>query len=242
MKESLNILTIGNSFADSAVRAIVPLVNAVGKKLHISKANFGGCELRRHWGYISAEINDPVNCRIYPGTQLSNILSGTPWDIVTIQQASPRSPFPDTYTPYVEELAKYIRTYSPKAKIYIHQTWAYEEGSPRVAALGFASRADMFAAVKSSYAKAAELISADGIIPSGEVAERATALGAEKIHRDGSHIGLGLGRYALALTWLEILIGRSAIGNSFRDFDVEVSEEEIEIAQRAAHEISELYK
>ena len=131
MKESLNILTIGNSFADSAVRAIVPLVNADGKKLHISKANFGGCELRRHWGYISAEINDPVNCRIYPGTQLSNILSGTPWDIVTIQQASHESWRRETFQPYAQNIVDFIKKHAPQAEVVIQQTWAYRADHPK---------------------------------------------------------------------------------------------------------------
>ena len=242
----MNILAIGNSFSQDANRYFYGVAKAAGVKILNANLYIGGCPLDLHYRNMMDDKAEYLLeiMGISTGFKVSikEALLTREWDVVTIQQASPKSPFLHTYTPYVEELAKYIRTYSPKAKLYIHQTWAYEEGSPRVAALGFASRADMFASVKSSYAKAAEFISADGIIPSGEVAERATALGAEKIHRDGSHIGLGIGRYALALTWLEILTGRSAIGNTFRDFDVEVSEEEIEIAQRAAHEISELYK
>ena len=29
-----------------------------------------------------------------------------------------------------------------------------------------------------------------------------------KVHRDGYHASLGLGRYAIALTWLRVLFGR----------------------------------
>ena len=242
----MNILAIGNSFSQDANRYFYGVAKAAGVNVFNANLYIGGCPLDLHYRNIMddkaaylLEIRG-ISTGFY--VSIKEALLTREWDVVTIQQASPKSPFFHTYTPFVEELAKYIRTYSPKAKLYIHQTWAYEEGSPRVAALGFASRAEMFAAVKSSYAKAAELISADGIIPSGEVAERATALGIEKIHRDGGHISLGVGRYAFALTWLEILTGKSAIGNTFRGFDVEVTDEEIDIAQRAAHEICELYR
>ena len=242
----MNILAIGNSFSQDANRYFYGVAKAAGARIFNANLYIGGCPLDRHFRNLQTDeaAYDLELMGIATGFKVSikEALLTREWDVVTIQQASPKSPFFHTYTPYIEALAECIRTYSPKAKVYIHQTWAYEEGYQRVAALGFASRADMFAAVKSSYAKAAELISADGIIPSGEVAERATALGVEKIHRDGAHIGLGTGRYALALTWLEALTGKSAIGNSFRDFDVEVTDEEIDIAQRAAHEICELYR
>ena len=54
------------------------------------------------------------------------------WDVVTLQQASHFSVDKSTYSPYAEEVAKYVKKYCPNAKIYIHQTWAYENGSDRL--------------------------------------------------------------------------------------------------------------
>ena len=56
-------------------------------------------------------------------------------------------------------------------------------------------------------------------------------------HYEGQHASRGIGRYALALTWLKTLYGVNVKGNSFRDFSVFVSQEEIEAAQRAVDEI-----
>ena len=38
----------------------------------------------------------------------------------------------ETYYPYVDFLADHIREKLPDAKLFIHQTWAYEEGSDRL--------------------------------------------------------------------------------------------------------------
>jgi hypothetical protein len=131
MKQKLNILTIGNSFADSAVKALVPLAKFAGVKLNIVKANFGGCELRRHWSYIDAEIKNPADCRIYSYGPLSKILSETQWDIVTIQQASHESWRAETFHPYADNIVDFVKKHAPGAEIVIQQTWAYRADHPQ---------------------------------------------------------------------------------------------------------------
>ena len=66
----MNVLTIGNSFTWSLRRYFPDVVKAAGEKLHIRFANFGGCELERHWSYISAEEQSEI-CRIYKASWLS---------------------------------------------------------------------------------------------------------------------------------------------------------------------------
>ena len=87
-------------------------------------------------------------------------------------------------------------------------TWAYEEGSDRLANLGFAHFEDMSKEVFASYRKLAEDVQADGIIPSGEVLLGLYRAGITEIHRDTFHASLGVGRYALALTWFAAIYGK----------------------------------
>ena len=47
-----------------------------------------------------------------------------------------------------------------------------------------------------------------------------------KIHRDGFHASRGVGRYAIALTWLKTLRGVSVIGNFFADLEEEITDEQ----------------
>ena len=241
----MNVLAIGNSFSQDANRYFYGVAGAAGIKLFNANLVIGGCPLERHFRNMKAESEEYALeiMGVDTGfkTSIKKALLSRPWDVVTLQQASHFSAFPDTYTPYIEELAKYIRELCPKAKIYIHQTWAYEEASARLASMKFEHRSDMFAAVKSSYELAAERIFADGIIPSGEVVERLTELGVEKVHRDTFHIDLGVGRYALALTWAKTLFGLESVANSFSEFDVPVTEEERAIAERAVQEICASY-
>lgn len=169
MRESLNILTIGNSFADSAVRALPPAVAFAGKKLNIAKANFGGCELRRHWAYIDAELNNPENCTIYSHGPLSKILSETQWDIVTIQQASHESWKRETFQPYAKNIFDFVKKHAPQAEVVIQQTWAYradhmqfQKGSP----WGI-SQEEMYNKLTNNYKILAEELGGLRIIPTG---------------------------------------------------------------------------
>ena len=100
---------------------------------------------------------------------------------------------------------------------------------------GFASADEMFENIREAYAKAAQTIHADGVIPSGQAMLNATKMGIEKIHRDTFHASLGAGRYLLALTWYKALTGKDISNNDFDDFDEPVSEEERKIVIKAVN-------
>lgn len=127
----MKILTIGNSFSESIWAYLPQVAASAGKSVELGRASFGGCELQRHWAYICAEEND-INCRIYANgsRRLRDILSDTPWDVVTIQQASRESWRQESYEPYAGKIIDYIREYAPQAEILVQQTWAYRADSP----------------------------------------------------------------------------------------------------------------
>ena len=125
----MKILTIGNSFTWSLQRYFPAVVHAAGEELVIKYMNFGGCELERHWGYISAEENDPV-IRVYGGERMDAALEKTPWDIVTIQQASHASFHAETFEPWAGNIVNFVRKHAPQAEIVVQQTWAYREDHP----------------------------------------------------------------------------------------------------------------
>ena len=164
------------------------------------------------------------------------------FDVITVQQASPSSPDYETYQPYLDELAAYIRKLVPKAKIAVHQTWAYEQGSPRLhEIMQYADYKDMLRDIKCAYQKAADQIGADYLIPSGEVFGAMLEKGIERVHRDSFHASLGLGRYALGLTWYRFLTGKDVSENTFDAFDEEISAEQIAIAKECVQKIAEKY-
>ena len=132
-RDSLRILTIGNSFTDSLTACFPQVAASAGCALRLDRANFGGCELRRHWSYMEAE-EAFADCRIYQGgsRKLRRILADEPWDVVTIQQASHESWRPETFQPYADRIAAYVRRHAPGAELVIQQTWSYRSDDPRL--------------------------------------------------------------------------------------------------------------
>ena len=236
----LKILAIGNSYSQDATRYLWQIAHADGYALKVVNLFIGGCPLFRHFINISRDSRDYSFDFNGMSTQFNvsvkEALLSDEWDIVTLQQASGLSDKYDTYQPYLNTIAEYIRKYAPKAKLYIHQTWGYKENSISLTErMGYKNHFEMFEAIKPCYEHAAADINAKGIIPSGEAMANLYKLGASIVHRDDIHASLGLGRYTLGLTWYEYLTGNSITDNRFCDFDVEISADDIILAKKAAH-------
>ena len=132
----MKVLAIGNSFSEDGTRYLYEIAKAAQVDMKVVNLVIGGCPLRLHFA------NSIENNRNY-GMQLNGMSSGfkvsireallsDEWDVVTIQQASKFSVNYDSFQPYLNYMADYIRMHAPKAKLYLQQTWAYEEGSRRL--------------------------------------------------------------------------------------------------------------
>ena len=238
----MNVLSIGNSFSQDAQRYLHGIAKADGFELNTFNINIGGSSLSLHYRNMiseSATYMLEMNGEITGfKVSLKEALLSRDWDVVTIQQASSKSPYYETYQPYLTKIVEYVRLCVPKAKIAIHQTWAYEQDSHRLnVELGYSNHTDMFKDIERAYEKAAKAVDADFVIPSGEVFQKLIASGIEKVHRDTFHASYGIGRYALGLIWYVILTGNDIKSNMFCDFDEEISKAEIEIAKKCVAEI-----
>ena len=238
----MKVLSIGNSFSQDAQRYLYQIARADGVKMSPVNLYIGGCPLSLHYrnmlGDYDAYHLEMNGCPTGFMVSIKEALLSRDWDVVTIQQVSHNSPYYETYQPYLDKVVEYIRLHAPKAKVVIHQTWAYEEGSPRLNEfMGYKTHSEMFRDVEASYKKAAEAVNADFIIPSGELFEMMLASGIKRIHRDTYHASMGLGRYALGLLWYAMLTGNDITDNTFSDFDEGVSAEDIAIAKKCVMEI-----
>ena len=243
----MDILSIGNSFSQDAQRYLNKIATADGVTLTTYNLYIGGCTLYKHFKNMLSEQKayalemNGTNTRFY--VSLKEALLNREWDVITVQQASHLSTDYDTYQPYLDELVAYIRKYVPKAKIAVHQTWAYEQESRRLQEkMNYGDYKEMLCDVVASYQKAAEQVKADYLIPSGEVFGAMLENGVERVHRDGFHASRGLGRYALGLVWYRILTGRDILENTFAEFDEEISQKEQAIAKKCVQEIAEKYR
>ena len=242
----MNILSIGNSFSEDAQRYLHQIAKSDGVTIQTFNLCIGGCSLSTHHRNM---LNEE---RVYTlemngvdtgfKVSLKEALLNRDWDVVTLQQVSKAAPYYDTYNPYLKTLVETVRLFVPKAKIVLHQTWAYEQNSELLNEfLKYNDYKDMLQDVVESYKKAADDICADYIIPSGELFDSLLENGIEKIHRDTFHASLGLGRYSLGLIWYKFLTGKDISKISFNDFDEEISPEHISTAKKCVQEIANKY-
>ncbi len=235
----MKILSIGNSFSQDAHRYIYELAKQDGTRLKTANLYIGGCSLRKH--YLNILDNNQAYLLEYNGqntdvkVSINQLLASDDWDVITLQQVSSGSVSFETYTPYIEFINEHVKRYCPKAKVYLHQTWAYEDGSEKLKSVEYDSAKAMIEDAKQAYLLALKAIGADGIIPSGQAMYNALQMGIGKIHRDTTHASFGAGRYLLALTWYKALTGKDISNNCFNDFDEPVSEEERKIVINAVN-------
>ena len=242
----MKILSIGNSFSQDAQRYLHQISEADGMDIESVNLYIGGCPLSIHHSNMLSNAMDydlEINGSC-TGIKISlkEALLKCNWDVITLQQASYKSPYYETYQPYLNELVAYIRSLVPNAKIVIHQTWAYEQGCPRLLEeLNYKHYKDMLSDIKKAYKQAASDINADGIIPSGEVFDALLDNGIESVHSDTFHASFGLGRYALGLTWYKFLTSNDIENNTFNDFDEPIPANQIEIVKKCVSLIFNSY-
>lgn len=243
----VKVLAIGNSFSIDAMRYLRDIAQADGEKIKPCNAAIGGCSLSKHFRMMRSER--PEYMFFFNGEDtgmrvtLKEALGSDEWDFVTLQQVSHFAPHYETYQPYLDELAAYVRYFAPNTKLLMHQTWAYEQGTPRLHEVGgYQDQADMFRDVKASYEKAAAAVNAAGLLPSGELMQRLIKNGFSPVHRDSFHAGLGIPRYAMGALWYELLTGKTVVGNTFRALDVPTDGADFDLVQRIVHELAEEYR
>lgn len=237
----MNVLSIGNSFSQDAQTYLYAISRAEKKAVSCVNLYIGGCSLARHYRNIMGDKREYEiqvcgrNSGFY--TSVKEALLSRKWDAVTIQQASFWSGDFKNYAPYLEEIVAFIRRMAPEAKLYVHETWGYADDHQKLPSLNCSNMEEMSNKVFAAYEKAAQMIHADGVIPSGHGMLALKKASGASVHRDGGHAGLGAPRYMLGCIWYETLTGKPVTNENFTDFDVEVTPEEAALARKVAHEV-----
>lgn len=242
------VLSISNSFGVDANRYLYGISRSMGDDIKIVTLYIGGCSLYRHYrNMLSGEAAyqlyvDGIDTGFK--VSLKDALLSDEWDVITFQQASHKSFDISTYTPYLPELSAYVKKMAPEAKQYIHGTWGYSGEKLQKSVVPYDDTLTMFRDIRKTYSEAQKLISADGLIPCTAAMEKLFVAIGVNAHRDGSHASSGVGRYMLGLVWYMVLFGKKVDENTYRDFDVEVTDEEIALAKKLATEavLEEGYK
>lgn len=247
----LKILAIGNSFSQDSTTYLYDLAKSDGVELKVVNLYIGGCSLERHWNNIVENKADymyqlnGVETDRYVGVE--EALREEKWDIITLQQASHYSGQLETYYPYIRNIYDYVKKAVPTAKILIHQTWAYEIDSDHPMFVNYHNdQNEMYQLLKECYAEVAKDLSLE-MIPFGDVVQMLRTIpefdyakGGKSLCRDGFHMHLVYGRYALAATWYEYVVGGNLLNNSYcppvKD-GVCATEEELSLIKRCIHDM-----
>ena len=237
----MNVLAIGNGFSQDATRYLHGIAAHDGCDMTVVNLNAHKCSLSEHYknqltdakAYALEFNGEPTGFRV----SIKESLLSRDWDVVCLQQLSTQSMDYETYQPYIENLTNYIRKYVPKAKVVLHQTWAYDQNSRHLLEAGYDDKFRMTMDIKSAYERVASEIKADKVIPSADLFVRMTAQGV-RMYRDGSRASWGLGRYALGLLWYASITGRSIMKNTYSKFDENISSTSIDIAKRCVEDLS----
>ena len=188
--KELKVLMIGNSFSICVGNNLPQIVKSVpGHKLELTSAYIGGCTFDKHSKNLEKAEKDP-NFKPYritvwtsdPPKRIKNgkgnvneQLKKNQYDIITIQQGSPRSWNYASYQPYADEVIAYIRKHQPKAEIVIQQTWAYRIDDPRLQPNPNAKwkfdQTGMYERIRDSYRKLAEKYKLR-VIPVGDAVQK----------------------------------------------------------------------
>lgn len=221
----MKILSIGNSFSVDSQTWARKAAAGGGETFELGNLYIGGCSLERHMENVrsgEAAYDYFVNNENIGRASVRTALMDEKWDYVTVQQASHFSGKPETYFPFIEELADYARALAPSAEIVVNETWAYEFDSTHPAFENYGrNRFQMHACLSEAYRKGTKAIGAR-MIPVGEavrIARENAAFDPERggvpLTRDGFHLSLYAGRLLAGLTWYEFFTGRDARENRF---------------------------
>ncbi len=223
----LKVLSIGNSFSQDATAYLKEICSYGGfSDVFIHNMPIGGCSLERHLNELRSgaySYSLEINGKYARPAALGEEIKAYDWDIITLQQVSHDSGMYETCQPWLDELVAFIREHKPNAKIYWHKTWAYDSDYKREAfEVNYESnREKMAACIDEAAGRAAAHIGAE-IIPSGDVIRELRKLPefeypgeGQTLCRDGFHMHLFYGRYAVAATWFETLVGGDIRNNPY---------------------------
>ena len=214
--KDLKILAIGNSFSVDSMQYLWDIANDGGYTFTLGNLYIGGCTLATHANNIANNNaaytyykNTSGSWSSTASTSVATAIADEDWDIITVQQSSRNCGIASSYSK-LPDILDYLEKAAPKAKIYFHMTWAYQQDSTHSAFANYDNdQMTMYNALLSaidSEVKTEDRIV--GIIPAGTAIQnlRSSYVG-DTVTRDGYHLSHDYGRYTAALTWYAFFTG-----------------------------------
>lgn len=225
-KQNLNILMIGNSFADDTLYYSENVAKSFGINLNLYDAYIAGCTIDQHYSNLTNDTAS-YSMRRYVDDEwsyndnrtLAEIIDSHTWDIITFQQASAEVGRSNKYS-NLGNLTSAVRSrVGSNPKFYWHQTWAYDkeyhDTGDQFSYFGN-NQMTMFNAICDCYTnQVAPLNVFEKLISNGTAVQNLrSSYMKDTISRDLKHMSSVHGRFLLALNFVsqvyDIDFGKSA--------------------------------
>ena len=216
MKESLKILSVGNSFAVDTTQYAAEVALSLGfKSVHIGTLYIGGCSINRHYGNAQANApayryyeNDGDGWRETEGVSIEDAVRSDEWDFISIQHGTGDGSRYTLAASYenLGALVTYIKERANEdAKIAFNMAWVMEpDGTHREIRSYNGDQLAMYqnlTRITETVVKPTNGL--DIVSPAGTAIQNARASGKLGcLCRDGFHLSYGMGRYIAALTFI----------------------------------------
>lgn len=244
--KTVKMLCIGNSFTvDAAGQHLAAAAQSVGYDAVVGYFYIGGTTMEQHWNYIATDshIYDYrkfVDCEmneVNSTASMSDVLADEEWDYVVIQTDHNYSGVYEHYFPWLRNMVEYFNKNltNKNAKVMLYMTWAYDSYCDfSYFSLYDNDQKKMYDAIVDCAFRAAEEVGID-VIPVGTAIQNCrTSYIGDHMCRDGYHLTFGPGRYTASCTFVEKILGASALDITYTPSYV-LTDALADVCRNAAH-------
>ena len=219
----IRILCIGNSFSEDTTAHVPKIAKSLGfKPILIANLYIGGCPITKHYHNLLQDApvyrydrNDGTRWVSHEGCSIREAIESESWDWISIQHGSSdgnRYTDPDCYRDLPLLVAQVKALAGAHTKIAFNMTWTGESNFDHHEIVENGGDIDLLfqKIVTITEQVVGQVEGIDRIIPTGTAVHnaRATAL-VSRLHRDGYHLSMDIGRYLAGLIFFQTLSNTS---------------------------------
>ncbi len=230
---TVKLLMVGNSFSVDAMAYVHEIARADGINFVAGVLYYGGCTLEQHDDFISNRknvytyykngITDESNVTFY------DVIYDEDWDIVTFQNPSTVAGLYESWFPYIPKFLSMMESMLPEVEVGLHMTWVspwFMEGKNNRKLANYNDSTDLAHSMSLSvHDRIVEEHGVRFIIPTavtmfnmhGTSVCNSTKMETSFCRDETCHAN-EKGRYMLACTVYETIVGRAVTGNSYAPY------------------------
>ena len=219
-KDSIRLLMFGNSYTSNISTYVWDILRELGyKDITIGRMWISGASLQTHADNIKNGTAAYDFCLNTDGSWKSQGMHDaafgaayTDWDFITLQHQSAKSALSASFEPALTELVDFFTEKAPDSKLVWYMTWAYSEDyiqSKESFKSEFESQAGMYGKLLDALSVVEAHPEFVTVLPVGTAVQNLRTAVGDTVNKDGSHLALGMARYAATMAYVKGLTGQS---------------------------------